>query len=141
VTVAVTWVESDVIYTSAWKDVEPTFTVTIPATVTLGNEITVTAENVRVNKGSQVVVSVADVSGEKKPFTMTSAEGYDFTYTITVDGTPIASGADVLTVNPDTAGAGTAVLKFERPKRAIYAGKYSGSVMFTITVQSVEKRY
>ncbi|MEF2836920.1 MAG: InlB B-repeat-containing protein [Oscillospiraceae bacterium] len=137
VTIEVTWVESDVIYTSAYKDVEPTFTVTIPASVTLGNEITVRAENVRVNKGYQVVVSAADVSGEGEPFTMTSGEGHTFAYSITVDGAAISSGENVLVVNPDTASAGNAVLKFERPQKAIYAGNYSGNVVFTIAVQPV----
>ena len=138
VTIEVTWVESDVIYTSAYKDVAPTFTVTIPATVELGNQITVSAENVVVNKGSEVVVSIADASGIGNPFTMTSTAGDSFAYSITANGNAISSGANVLTVNPDTASAGTVALKFEKPKKAIYAGNYTGSVTFTIAVNPAE---
>ena len=138
VTIEVTWKESDVIYTSAYKDVAPTFTVTIPATVELGNQITVSAENVRVNKGLQVVVSIADASGIGNPFTMTSTAGDSFAYTITADNNVISSGEAVLTVNPDTAHRGCVVLKFEKPKVAIYSGTYTGRVIFTIAVNPAE---
>ena len=138
VTIEVTWKESDVIYTSAYKDVAPTFTVTIPATVELGNQITISAENVRVNKGLQVVVSIADASGTGDAFTMTSTAGDSFSYSITANGNAISSGANVLTVNPDTASAGTVTLKFEKPKKAIYAGNYTGMVIFTIAVNPAE---
>ena len=139
VTIEVTWKESDVIFTSAYKDVAPTFTVTIPATVELGNQITISAENVRVNKGSQVVVSIADALGAGNAFTMTGTAGDSFTYSITANGNAISSGANVLTVNPDTASAGTVTLKFEKPKKAIYAGTYTGRVIFTIAVNTAEQ--
>ena len=61
-----------------------------------------------------------------------------FAYSITVSGNAISSGANVLTVNPDTASAGTVILKFEKPKKAIYAGNYTGSVTFTIAVNPAE---
>ena len=138
VTIEVTWKESDVIYTSAYKDVAPTFTVTIPATVELGNQITVSAENVVVNKGSEVVVSIADASGIGNPFTMTSTAGDSFAYTITADNNVISSGEAVLTVNPDTAHRGCVDLKFEKPKVAIYSGTYTGRVTFTIAVNTAE---
>jgi hypothetical protein len=104
----------------------------------LGNQITISAENVRVNKGSQVVVSIADALGAGNAFTMTSTAGDSFTYSITANGNAISSGANVLTVNPDTASAGTVTLKFEKPKKAIYAGNYTGSVTFTIAVNPAE---
>ena len=138
VTIEVTWKESDVIYTSAYKDVAPTFTVTIPATVELGNQITVSAENVVVNKGSEVVVSIADASSIGNPFTMTSTAGDSFAYTITADNHVISSGEAVLTVNPNTAHRGCVVLKFEKPKVAIYSGTYTGRVIFTIAVNTAE---
>ena len=138
VTIEVTWKESDVIHTSAYKDVAPTFTVTIPATVELGNQITVSAENVVVNKGSQVEVSITDASGIGNPFTMTSTAGDSFAYSVTANGNAISSGANVLTVNPDTASAGSVTLKFEKPKKAIYAGTYTGRVTFTIAVNPAE---
>lgn len=136
VTVQVTFQQMPMIYSSVCDSVAPTFTVTIPATVELGNEITVYAEHVRVNKGSQVEVSIADSTGAGNPFSMTSSEGYSFAYHITVEGTTISSGAKVLVVNPDTASAGQANLKFEKPQTAIYAGTYTGSVIFTIAVKS-----
>ncbi|MBO5868242.1 MAG: InlB B-repeat-containing protein, partial [Oscillospiraceae bacterium] len=138
VTIEVTWKESDVIHTSAYKDVAPTFTVTIPATVELGNQITISAENVRVNKGSQVEVSITDASGIGNAFTLTSTAGDSFAYSVTANGNAISSGSNVLLVNPDTASAGSVTLKFEKPKKAIYAGNYTGSVTFTIAVNPAE---
>jgi hypothetical protein len=91
-----------------------------------------------VNKGSEVVISIADASGIGNAFTMTSTTGDSFAYSITVNGNAISSGANVLTVNPDTASAGTVTLKFEKPKKAIYAGNYTGSVTFTIAVNPAE---
>ena len=117
----------------------PTFTVTIPATVALGNQITISAENVRVNKGSQVVVSIADALGAGNAFTMTSTAGDSFTYTITADNNVISSGEAVLTVNPDTAHRGSVVLNFEKPEVAIYSGTYTGRVIFTIAVNTAEQ--
>jgi hypothetical protein len=118
--------------------VAPTFTVTIPATVELGNQITVSAENVRVNKGSQVEVSITDASGIGNAFTLTSTAGDSFAYSVTANGNAISSGSNVLLVNPDTASAGSVTLKFEKPKKAIYAGNYTGSVTFTIAVNPAE---
>jgi hypothetical protein len=138
VTVQVTFQQMPMIYSTVYDTVEPTFTVTIPATVELGNEITVSAENVRVNKGMEVVVSITEASGAANAFTMISTEGYSFAYSITMNGAELSSGAKVLTVNPDTASQGNAILKFEKPKAAIYAGAYSGSVIFTIAVIPAE---
>ena len=137
VTIQVTFQQMPMIYSSVCDNIAPTFTVTIPATVELGQQITVTAENVRVNKGSEVVVSIQDASGVGNAFTMTSTEGYSFAYYVTQNGTAISSGTDVLVVNPDTASAGQTALTFEKPRTAIYAGNYTGTVIFTIAVKSV----
>ena len=110
--------------------------ITIPATVELGDEITVSAEGVRVNKGSQVDISIADASHTGDAFMMISNTGISFAYNITANGQAISSGANVLTVNPDTASAGSVVLQFEKPKKAIYAGDYIGNVIFTIAVNT-----
>lgn len=138
VTIQVTFRQMPMIYSSVCDNVAPTFTVTIPATVELGNQITVSAENVRVNKGSQVVVTIADASGAGNGFTMTSTMGDSFAYQITAEGTALVSGQKILVVNPDTSSAGQVALKFEKPRTAIYAGNYTGLVMFTIAVQPVE---
>jgi hypothetical protein len=138
VTIQVIYKQMSEIYSSVYDQVAPTFTVTIPATVELGNEVTINAENVRVNKGFELVVSIADASGVGNAFTMTSTAGDSFAYSITVNGNAIYSGANILTVNPDTNRAGTVSLKFEKPKKAIYAGNYTGNVTFTIAVNAAE---
>ena len=138
VTIRVTFRQMPIIYATVGDQVAPTFTVTIPATVELGNQITVSAENVVVNKGSQVEVSITDASGIGNPFTMTSTAGDSFAYSVTANGNAISSGSNVLLVNPDTASAGSVTLKFEKPKKAIYAGNYTGSVTFTIAVNPAE---
>ena len=138
VTVQVTFRQLPTIYSSVCDNVAPTFTVTIPATVELGDEITVSAENVRISKGSEVAIRITDASGSGSAFTMTSTEGYTFAYEITANGAAITPGATLLVVNPDTASAGQVTLVFKKPRTAIYAGNYSGRVVFTISVQPAE---
>ena len=138
VTIQVTYKQMPTIYSSVYDQVAPTFTVTIPAAVELGNEVAVTAENVRVNKGNQVEVSIQ--SAEGTAFTMRSTEGYTFTYQITCNRNPISHGTKVLVVNPDTRNAGSVTLRFEKPATAIYAGNYTGRVIFTIAVKSSDSK-
>lgn len=134
VTVQVTYKQMSAIYSSVYDQVAPTFTVTIPATVELGNEVTVTAENIRVDKGSQVEVGIQSADGTD--FTMRNTEGHAFTYRITLNGNSVSDGTKVLVINPDTRKSGSVTLRFEKPTTAIYAGNYTGRVIFTIEVKS-----
>ena len=118
--------------------VAPTYTVTIPGEITIGADGTATdtikAENVVVNKGQYVSVSLDEENG----FTVTTQEGASLTYTVTKDGQPVAAGGEILAVNPADGKTGSASVTFDIDEAAIqYAGTYTGSATFTIAVKDV----
>ena len=111
--------------------VAPTFTVTIPASVTLGEDATISAENVVVPKGKQVEVSIADANG----FKATTPEGAEITYTVKNGEDAVAEGETVLAVNPKDGKTGSTTLSFVAPETIQYAGIYTGTVTFTVAVK------
>ena len=117
--------------------VEPGYTVTIPTDVTIdGNSTTISAEDVVVEKGRYVSVTLAADNN----FTVKTAEGAELTYTVTANGENVAAGGEILTVNPKDGKNGTANITFDIDETAIqYAGTYTGSATFTIAVKDVPK--
>ena len=113
--------------------VAPTFTVTIPATVALGGDATISAEKVVVPKGKQVEVSIAEANG----FKATTPEGAEITYTVKNGEDAVAEGETVLAVNPKNGKTGSATLSFVAPEIIQYAGTYTGTVTFTVAVKDV----
>ena len=117
--------------------VAPAYTVTIPETVTIGadgTEKTVSAEDVVVNKGQYVSVTLA----ENNTFTVKTTEGAELPYTVTANGETVAAGGEILAVNPTDGKTGTATITFDIDESAIkYAGTYTGSATFTIAVKDV----
>ena len=120
--------------TTVTYQVDPTFTVTIPATVALGETATIKAENVVVAKGKQVEVTLTNAND----FKVTTQQGASLTYTVTKDETTVNEGDTVLTVNPDNGKTGETTLTFSNPtETAKFAGDYTGSATFTIAVKDV----
>ena len=120
--------------------VAPTYTVTIPETVTLGHTATIKAEDVILEEEKQLKVKLTGTSGENNAFKVRSAEGAELEYTVN-DGTKdISIDETVLTVNPDNSANGSAELKFNAPSDSdiIYAGKYTGTVTFTVSVADTQ---
>ena len=117
--------------------VAPAYTVTIPETVTIGadgTEKTVSAEDVVVNKGQYVSVTLAADNN----FTVKTTEGAELAYTVTANSKDIAAGGEILAVNPADGKTGTATVTFDIDEAAIqYAGTYTGSATFTIAVKPV----
>ena len=111
--------------------------VTIPTDVTIdGNSTTISAEDVVVEKGQYVSVTLADDNN----FTVTSGEGATLTYTVTKDGENVAAGDEILAVNPADGKTGTATITFDIDETKIqYAGTYTGSATFTIAVKDAPK--
>ena len=122
--------ETTVIYSVA-----PTYVVTIPTSITIDGEAdTISAENVVVEKGQYVSVALA----EENDFTVTTAEGAELTYTVTKDGENIAAGGEILAVNPTDGKDGSADITFDIDESDIvYAGTYTGTATFTISVKDV----
>lgn len=114
----------------------PTYTVTIPATVELGEEITISATGVNVVSGSQLEVKLTGTSEADNAFLLKTDEGAQLNYGITKDSTALSVGSTVLTVAGGIAdNTGTANLSFVKQGNEAYAGAYKGTVTFTISVE------
>ena len=111
-------------------NVAPTYTVTIPATVALGETATIKAENVVVAKGKQVEVALTNANG----FTVATPQGAELGYTVKNGETTVTEGDVVLTVNPDNGKPGETTLTFTTPETVKFAGDYTGPLTFTIAV-------
>jgi uncharacterized protein YxeA len=118
--------------------VDPTYIVTIPATVSLEkndaegvityeNDYTLTAEaGMRLKKGEYIEVTV-DTDNE-----MTTAEGATLAYTITKDGNALENDV-VATFTTDKAEQSSTIhIEAGDPD---YAGDYKDTVTFTLTVK------
>lgn len=109
------------------------YTVTIPATVALGNEKTqtadITAQDITLPADKTLKVTV------NGPFTATldGATDVSVDYTIEKDGTALTNNAPVLTADSSEASK-TTTLTFVKPDTAPYAGSYTGTVTFTVGV-------
>ena len=117
--------------------VAPTYTVTIPEMVTIGaagTEKSVSAENVVVEKGQYVSVSLAADNN----FTVRTPQGAELTYTVTANSQNVAPGGEILAVNPAEGKTGSASITFAIDQNAIkYAGTYTGTATFTVAVKDV----
>lgn len=129
--------------TNVTFNVDPTYTVTIPATVTLAKaadgsyrqDATITAADVRLEEGKTIVVTLAS---DFKLTTGAAGAIYELPYTVTVGdpGTAIATGGTVATFTTDTnsqTSTQTSTLHFAAANPQ-YAGNYSDTVTFTISV-------
>lgn len=131
--------------TTVTFNVDPTYTVTIPATVelekktaadetvTYEKDLTVSAENVRLLEGKQIQVTLTS------DFTLTNdtqngGAATNLSYTVTVgdSATPIVTDGVVATFGTSTTEQ-TSVLHFAAANPT-YAGDYSDTVTFTIAV-------
>lgn len=111
----------------------PSYTVTIPASVELGNTAKIQAENVNVVSGSQLVVRLSNANGLK----LTTPEGAEQLYTIKNEEISIKESDAVLTVAGGTAdNSGTVSLDFAPDGEPKYAGVYTGTVMFSVSVEA-----
>ena len=120
-------------------NVDPTYTVTIPATVelerqedngtvTYENDYTLTAQaGVRLKKGEYIEVTVAS------DFEMTTTEGATLDYTITAENAAVANNGVVAEFATDKAEqTATIHIAANDPD---YAGVYKDTVTFTVAVK------
>ncbi len=115
--------------------VDPSYIVTIPAEATLGttkNEVK--AENVKLPEGKQLEVALTATSGVNNAFTLSTADGVSVFYTVKCNGNMLEVGDKVLTVDPKTSSIGSALITFTEPTNKQFAGTYTGTVTFTVSV-------
>lgn len=118
--------------------VEPTYMVNIPATVTLGSTSTISSEDVVVEKGKQVEVTLTGTSEDDNSFKLKSAEGAEIEYTIKNNDSAVSLNDKVLIVNPDSSSTGDSTLSFVAPSDVTYSGSYTGTVTFNVAVANTE---
>ena len=112
--------------------VAPTYVVTIPATVNEGEELTIRADGVVLYDTEVLTVTV------NSDFTLKTAEGAQLPYTLG----GLTDGAVALAVigNGDPAApvSDTKSYKVEVAEEAKYSGTYTGTLTFTIAVNTAE---
>lgn len=118
--------------TNVTYDVAPAYTVTIPETATIGETATVSAQDVVINKGEHIEVALTD-----SDFKVKTDKGAELAYTVSMDGEQLQLGDAVLSVEPGDNNSGSSTLSFAlgSGETVKYAGKYKGSVTFTISVK------
>lgn len=115
-------------------DVNPTYMVTIPETVTLGDEVEIKAEDVLIPYGSELNVSLTGTNEDDDSFTLTSNEGAKLDYSISIGDQNVNAGDTILTVDPSLRSYGNTLLNFNQPQAISFAGTYRGTVTFTMTI-------
>ena len=107
------------------------YTVTIPASVELGNTATITAKGVTLPDDKRLNVKVAD---DSKFEVMLDGDTREYTVTNVTDGeTPVDRVNPVLTAVNGVAES-SVELQFNKPESTTYSGTYTGTVTFTVSV-------
>ena len=118
----------------------PSYTVTIPEKVELKKdaavETNITAENIILDSGKSVVVKLSAAEDGTNPFTVKTAEGASTTYTLSNE-TGVLSVGDtaVAFAAGDPSGTYSEKLTFSAPQSVSYAGLYTGTLTFNVSVE------
>ncbi|MGN0523930.1 MAG: beta strand repeat-containing protein [Eubacterium sp.] len=119
----------------------PTYTVTIPAKVELGEDITISATGVNVVSGSQLEVKITDTSDASDGFMLENSYGEIIEYEIlnSSDNSKVALNDKVLTVAGGVAdnSASASYLFSKTTDKVKHSGTYKGTVTFTVSVEAV----
>ena len=122
-------------FTAVSKRVDPTYTVTIPATANIGASIQVSANNVVLNTDQTLTVTL------QSDFTLKSEQNAELAFQI--NGGTVRNDAVVLSItgngdknNPLAKDSDP--LTAEVTEEAKYSGTYTGSITFTIAVNTAE---
>ena len=118
----------------------PSYTVTIPERVELDKdeavESYITAENIILDSGKSVVVKLSAAEDGTNPFTVKTAEGASTTYTLS-NKTGVLSVGDTAAAFTagDPSGTYSEKLTFSAPQSVSYAGLYTGTLTFNVSVE------
>ena len=114
--------------------VGPTYYVTIPSQAAAGESFTVTAEAEMISRTQELLVTVSGASGENNAFTLQSREGAVLGYSLKKGNTVLAIGAPVLAVKNGETDSSQITVQPDIPR---YAGTYTGTLIFTVSVEEV----
>lgn len=119
-------------------DNAPKYTVTIPASVSLGETAVITASDLSLSDGDTVSVLLSGTGEADNAFRLHNGE-HELLYTVTQNGNALTVGDTVLSV-PFGATAKSAELAFVLATRRPYPGAYTGNVAFTISTSHAERQ-
>ena len=117
--------------------VAPTYTVTIPSTVTLGESATVLAQNVVLESGKQMELAITGTSEDDNTFKLRNDHGLTLDYEIHTQDANVLTRDTILAVNPAISNNGSVDLSFLAPDTIPYAGTYTGTVTFTVSIEDI----
>jgi hypothetical protein len=122
-------------FTAVSKRVDPTYTITIPATVNESESFKVSATEVVLNTDQTLTVTL------QSDFTLTNEQGAELGFKIN-DGA-IVNNAQLISVtgNGDKntpLAKNSEVLRIQVAEEAKYSGTYQGTITFTIAVSTAE---
>ena len=124
---------------SSAYDVEPTYTVTIPAGITLGETAVITAQDLSLQEYESVRVWLSGTGETDNAFRLHS-DTHELTYSVTQDGENIRIGSQILCAKSGD-NMQTANLSFSLPNETKpYPGTYQGTVQFTISAVDESRR-
>jgi hypothetical protein len=105
--------------------------VTIPASVSLGGTGEISISNICLARNSRISVSL----GEDTDFVVKNSLGTELAYELKLGETVKAAGDVIVSAN---AGQTTATQKFSltTPESVTYAGEYTGTLIFSIGVET-----
>ena len=120
--------------------VDPTYTVTIPASVTLGNDSTISVSDVNLATGEKILVKLTaatnTVTGTNFTVQTADATPATATYQVKKGTTALALGDTAYEFAYDgETKTGSGDLTFTVPTDAKFAGTYSDQLTFTISVE------
>ncbi len=117
-------------------EVNPTYTVTIPATFDANKDATITVDaNPVITYGTQIKVAVtgsANYDSVNNQFRLKNTENQYIGYTLSSGDDAIALNDVVLTQNAGATTAAVVTISFT-PEAATYAGTYRDTITFTIS--------
>lgn len=120
--------------------VDPTYTVTIPASVTLGNDSTINVSNANLATGKKILVKLTGAANTVTgtSFTVKTADETPATatYQVQKSGTALKLGDTAYEFAYDgETKTGSGTLTFTEPTDAKFAGTYADQLTFTISVE------
>ncbi len=119
-------------------DVVPTYTVTVPSTINLGETAVITAQDLSLQEWESVRVWLTGTGEEDNAFRLHS-DTHELTYSISQNGETIGIGAQVLSATSNDE-IQTANLAFSLPEGHPYPGEHQGTVQFTISAADQNRR-